>query len=112
MIKIEVEKVLSLRGKEYKIVSVEVIEYKDLPKEYLEGYPKAFKNYYGGIPTLQVFSTREDRELYVEQGETISQEKFHKIIEILKKCGERLHRINEERRKISATWRGFETYVI
>ena len=81
------------------------IMYDDLPKEYLQGYPR----YSGALLGCQPMCIIRDVDFAISlvPGRFISEDEFQKCIEIMKRAGDRLFVINKKN-----DWSGSETVKI
>jgi hypothetical protein len=109
-IKIETEKVYDMQqGEMRRIIKITgVYSQNKLPKEYTDG-----NNIRLGIPIGQnnhiVFS--EPIPSIIEN-DYIEESAFQKRLEVVKKCGDRLHEIMIAIKKRQNAWKGNETFII
>lgn len=88
-IKIKTEKIITGEEQARKIISIDLLEYFDLPVKYLTDGARAYK---------EEKAVRVDTDggtlFVISVGDEIEEKKFLRQIEEIKKCGTRLHKIN------------------
>jgi len=96
-------------GKAVEVVDVEALPYEKLPKEYVEGYPHC---YYVDWRKEIVICEDDDKKYYLTMGKKYSWQEFKEMIELLEKCGDRLHKINKGLREIKEIWFDEEVHEV
>jgi hypothetical protein len=89
-------------GKRRVILDIEALTYDKLPKEYREG--DFFYKVGGGV----FCSTRTN----IYNNFELSEEEFQEYLEFFRKCGNKLMKINKEKKKLAEEWKGEETFII
>ena len=110
MIKITVEKVLNdEQEKSFKIVKIEGIRRKET----------FGKNYYCGCKAPFVDTNDEGKKILIFEDyphlieeKILTEDWFFRCLEYIKKAGERAHQCAQEIKKLKATWKGQETFII
>lgn len=108
---LKIKKVL-YRGEPYvKLLDIDLLSERDLPKEYINGKPAVYKR---GSNLLAVREPNRCTQFYAVGDELIPWERFQEIIEVCRKAGDRLREINK---KIRTEYKEFlegkeETYII
>jgi hypothetical protein len=112
MIKIRATQVVEKGTKQYRIDKIEALSYSDLPSEYREGRPCCWLEH-GDIPCLLILDTLtknaltyqvDDHARDVAVGSMISEKSMEHFLGIIRKCGERLRRINIRVRELEKSW--------
>ncbi len=118
---IKAKKLISRGEKVYKILSFSCYNLEDdeLPHSYFKEFPYCFEF----DDTLVVVTndkefiensfvkTKENSCAY-EVGDYVPQDEFEKLMKILKVCGEKLHKINQEIKELRKTWNGTEDFEV
>lgn len=113
-IKISTEKIV-VRGKQLrKITGIELLEEKHLPEEYTDSgeFMSAYNNGISYQHPDQTKTTHTQTTNYLRVGETLSDESLQHCLENIRRCGNRLQKINARLKKENANWHGTEIFVI
>jgi len=84
-----------------KVEEIEALERNDLPKVYLKGVPRCFKNMQG-----IVIIDENGRTICFNIGDTLTKSEIDRICETLRKCGQRLRKINCGIKTLEEEWNG------
>ena len=112
---IKTEKIIVRGEQKRRITSVSALRKEELPSEYTEGESVYFftddidlhnSNEIGGNYFLTSKTTGAGKESILSEAE------FHRRLEIVKRCGNRLQEINARLKKENEGWHGEETFVI
>lgn len=107
MIRINCEKVQTLNGPRYKILTIQCLGSEKLPRKYLETYPHAI-NYIQGVEVETSDHTRYNRFI----NSVYTEDQISKLIEDLRLCGDNLHKINEQIKNENKNWNGTVEFCI
>lgn len=107
-ITIKAEKVITISGKPgYRIISVDALRYAELPREYIV------------VTGDCIYAEKRENTLYcrgvsnMQYGDIFTESEFAECIAYIRKAANRLHDINEARKKLRAEWcTGIETVII
>ena len=112
MIKIRTEKIVGINGELYrKFKQFSMLPQSRLPRKYLAGS----KNVCMGGPDsiyIQGFTACGWKSHVYEVGDRISEERFQELLVHIRRCGNRLMKINRKLAKLRKEWSGEETFVI
>ena len=100
---IKAEKIKTVDGPKYKIISFEALKQHELPKRYLKELPNMYK-LYNTDSRLAVHTN--NRNTYMKAGDIYSAEDLEALLKDVGLCGERLRNINDEIRKECEGWQG------
>jgi hypothetical protein len=113
---IKTKKVVYRGLKCYKILDFTCYEDNDvrLPSDYFKEYPFCFKDddefVLGTNDKSLINEWGNDYSFKV--GDYIPKEKFEKVIEAVKVCGEKLHNLNVKIKEMKKEWKGIEEFKI
>jgi hypothetical protein len=116
-IKIKTEKIM-VKGKErVRVLEVEALPKKDLPYQYLSQAPNCYGSdwLYSTRIIYQDGVNTPNEEYYIEllkRGYDYDPEEFNRRLAFIRKCGDRLKRINREIKARAEKWHGEETFII
>ena len=108
-IEIYAEKVVERGVRKLKVMGFDALDYSQLPEEYTAGYPNAYKQ---SRALLVIFADKNDKNEGFCVGAQYSEAEFNKGIELLRKCGQRLHEINLKIKEETKDWEGQVVVVI
>jgi len=114
-IEIRAEKVLALdkSGPCYLVREVRCLGRDKLPKEYKDSLPWCCLTYYDGQQCIEFdVSGPGYHKGRLTVGKTYDQEDFEKVLEIIRRCGQRLRKINEKRKELTIESQGEVTFLI
>lgn len=111
VIVLKIKKVLDRGEPHVRLLDIDLLSEKELPKEYVNGKPAVYKS---GSILLAVREPNKCTRFYVVGDELIPWERFKEIIEVCKQAGDRLREINK---KIRTEYKEFlegkeEVYII
>ena len=111
VIVLKIKKVLDRGEPHVRLLDIDLLSEKELPKEYINGKPAVYKS---APNLLAVREPNKCTHFYAVGDELIPWERFREIIEVCKQAGDRLHDINK---KIKKEYKEFiegkeETYII
>ena len=110
-IRIEIDKTLINKEKYVKVLSVQMLQRKELPQKYLD---KGEWISLSELRTQVIHVVDGDTVvlLWVGGGKPIPEAEWKEKIALIQRCGDRLRKINEQLKKDSAGWEGEETVII
>lgn len=115
MMRIRTEK--TMRGSEAGRVIQRIVALKpdQLPEEYLKNGNHCYKTKGGLLLDLRFSngkSTHHDpKTVYIKEGEFVDEQQFQQLFKMIRRCGDRLHRI-KTRVNNGITWRGKQTLEV
>ena len=99
---IKAEKVGTYDGPKYKIIEIEALPTKKLPQKYRGTAPWCNQDQ----NDRGLYVCTRTGSYYVYPNNLWSKEGFEIVLNDLKKCGDHLHRINQEIKKENENWQG------
>ena len=100
---IKVKKVLLNGVKLYKIMDIKSYYIDELPVQYLNEKPYCYIT-----DDIFIIEAKDNNRIELELDCFIKEDDYKIMIDNLKECGSRLHKINEELKVIRSEWRGTE----
>ncbi len=117
MIKITTKKVIVRGEKRRKIVDIMgVMPISELPSFYLNTYPQVIKRHERWncrdicIKQTNRYNIVESQLLVI--GDTYDELTFQKVLQVIRKAGDRLHKIRQEEKELKKVWKGEEVFCI
>jgi len=104
------------RSRYYKVIAFEALWEEDLPKEYTDNEPCVYKS--GSELVGRTYYKKEENyhcsySPYVFcTGARYKEDDFNRRLDFVKKCGERLRKINKRLAKENAEWNGKIVHII
>lgn len=111
-IRIKTEKIVERGIAKRRILEIEgLIDNEKCPKAYFEGTPYMKKYDYGC--SIQYINDKGYYDVCsVCIGQTFEEGRWQKILELINKAGERLHKLRLEEKELREKWTGQETFII
>jgi hypothetical protein len=113
---VKAKKVVYRGEKCYKILDFTCYENTDtrLPDEYYKKYPFCFKEDDEFVigTNDDSFGCTWDGYFSFKVGDYIPKDRFEKVLEIIKVCGEKLHNLNVKIKEMKKEWKGTEEFKI
>jgi len=106
LLKIETKKIVVDGKKCRKVKKIDSLYIDDVPTDYLKVYPNCFMVDEG------VFIVMSDKNMAHEivEGYTYPESYFQKILDLLGKCGDNLHNVNQKIKELKKGWNGAEIF--
>lgn len=111
-IEIKTEKVVKGNRESRLVKGVKALGRSRLPDHYLMTYPHCFMGNNAIIVKHTPVLPTNPATAIIKAGEVYSEDEFQRILDLVKRCGNRLMEINKELARLEAEWNGKETFEI
>lgn len=113
MIEIVAKKVMRRGEPKVLVKGVKALKRVDLPVQYLDKPPYLYMTANRKLVTMALMLVDEDYNTHwISKGSLYSPEEFQELVSLAARCGERLHRINQEIKEKARKWGAGQTIVI
>lgn len=112
MIEIVAKKVMRRGEPKVLVKGVKALKDVDLPIQYLDKPPHLYMTTYKLVFTALMLTDEDYNTHWISEGSLYSPEEFQELVSLAARCGERLHRINQEIKEKAREWGAGQTIMI